>query len=70
MSRKLLGVWCHLEKDVQGGPATSGGSRTMKYTVGKYCTTEKLAESQHLEDFELRVKVKSSEVTFWTKYAR
>ena len=25
MSRKLLGVWCHLEKNVQGGPATIGG---------------------------------------------
>jgi hypothetical protein len=32
MTRKLLGVWFHLEKNVQGGPATKGGSRTMKYT--------------------------------------
>jgi len=25
MTRKLLGVWFHLEKNVQGGPATIGG---------------------------------------------
>ena len=25
MTRKLLGVWFHLEKNEQGGPATIGG---------------------------------------------
>ena len=43
MTRKLLGVWFHLEKNVQGGPATIGrvqdnevyGSRHTYFQTGE-----------------------------------
>ena len=42
MSRKLLGVWCHHEKNVDGGSQhhnLRGEARTLNYTIHKYVWT-------------------------------
>ena len=63
MTRKLLGVWFHLEKNVQGGPATIGGSRTMKYTGRRVIDFAGKTNSNCLEQNFFVAAIESKEIT-------
>ena len=48
MTRKLLGVWFHLEKNVQGGPATIGGVQDNEvYGITGSFLDENVTSSRH-----------------------